>query len=63
MPMILTPLNEGEPIAIDKAVTFFGRHPDCDLVVPDPHASRKQLAIDVDEVNARKAAGIASQIG
>ena len=44
--MILTPLDEGEPIAIDKAVTFFGRHPDCDVVLTRSRkVSRKHCCI------------------
>ncbi|MEM7168004.1 MAG: sigma 54-interacting transcriptional regulator [Planctomycetota bacterium] len=36
------------PIPLQSGRTLVGRHPDCDLVVPDPHASRQQLAIEVE---------------
>lgn len=46
MPMMLTPLGDGEPVAIDKAVTFFGRHPDCDVVLTHSRkVSRKHCCI------------------
>ena len=46
MPMMLTPLGDGEPVAIDKAVTFFGRHPDCDVVLTSSRkVSRKHCCI------------------
>ncbi len=34
----LIPLEGGSPIAVDKPIIFFGRHPDCDVV---PTHSRK----------------------
>lgn len=46
MPMMLTPLGDGEPVAINKAVTFFGRHPDCDVVLTHSRkVSRKHCCI------------------
>ena len=33
MPVLLVPTESGEPIVIDKAVVFVGRHPDCDVVL------------------------------
>ena len=46
MPMMLKPLGDGEPVAIDKAVTFFGRHPDCDVVLTHSRkVSRKHCCI------------------
>jgi predicted component of type VI protein secretion system len=46
MPVILTPLDEGEPIALDKAIIFFGRHPDCDVVLTRSRkVSRKHCCI------------------
>jgi pSer/pThr/pTyr-binding forkhead associated (FHA) protein len=44
--MMLTPLGDGEPVVIDKAVTFFGRHPDCDVVLTGSRkVSRKHACI------------------
>ena len=46
MPVILTPLDEGEPVALDKAIIFFGRHPDCDVVLTRSRkVSRKHCCI------------------
>lgn len=46
MPMFLVPLDGGDPIALDKAVTFVGRHPDCDIVLNDSRkVSRKHCCI------------------
>jgi predicted component of type VI protein secretion system len=46
MPMFLVPLDGGESIALDKAVTFIGRHPDCDVVLKDSRkVSRKHCCI------------------
>lgn len=46
MPMFLVPLEGGDPIALDKAVTFVGRHPDCDIVLNDSRkVSRKHCCI------------------
>lgn len=46
MPMMLKPLGDGESITIDKAVTFFGRHPDCDVVLTHSRkVSRKHCCI------------------
>ncbi len=38
MPMVLKPLDGGRPIPLDKAILFFGRGPDCDVVL---NTSRK----------------------
>ncbi|MCA8999411.1 MAG: FHA domain-containing protein [Planctomycetaceae bacterium] len=38
MPMVLKPLDGGRPIPLDKAIVFFGRGPDCDVVL---NTSRK----------------------
>lgn len=46
MPMYLVPVEAGEPIVLDKAITFVGRHPDCDLVLTDSRkVSRKHCCI------------------
>lgn len=46
MPMYLVPVDEGEPILLDKAITFVGRHPDCDLVLTHSRkVSRKHCCI------------------
>jgi predicted component of type VI protein secretion system len=46
MPVILTPLDDGEPVALDKAIVFFGRHPDCDVVLTNSRkVSRKHCCI------------------
>jgi predicted component of type VI protein secretion system len=46
MPMFLVPLEGGDPISLDKAVTFIGRHPDCDVVLNDSRkVSRKHCCI------------------
>lgn len=46
MPMYLVPVDEGEPIVLDKAITFVGRHPDCDLVLTNSRkVSRKHCCI------------------
>lgn len=46
MPAILTPLDEGEPVSLDKAIVFFGRHPDCDVVLTQSRkVSRKHCCI------------------
>lgn len=46
MPMMLTPLENGEPILLDKAIMLFGRHPDCDVVLTSSRkVSRKHCCI------------------
>jgi pSer/pThr/pTyr-binding forkhead associated (FHA) protein len=46
MPMLLIPLNGGDPIALDKAITLLGRHPDCDAVlVSSRKVSRKHCLV------------------
>lgn len=46
MTMILIPVEDGEPILLDKAITFFGRHPDCDVVLINSRkVSRKHCCI------------------
>ncbi len=46
MPMYLVPLEGGDSIPLDKAVTFIGRHPDCDVVLNDSRkVSRKHCCI------------------
>lgn len=46
MPMFLVPLEEGDPVPLDKAVTFIGRHPDCDIVLTNSRkVSRKHCCI------------------
>ncbi|MGE3165282.1 MAG: sigma 54-interacting transcriptional regulator [Planctomycetota bacterium] len=38
------------PVRLQCGVSLVvGRHPDCDLVLPDPHTSRRQLTIELDE--------------
>lgn len=38
MALVLVPLQQGRLVTIDKAVLFFGRHPDCDVIL---NGSRK----------------------
>lgn len=46
MPMFLVPLEEGEIIPLDKAIVFIGRHPDCDVMLPNSRkVSRKHCCI------------------
>ncbi len=46
MPMQLTPLENGEPVVLDKAIMLFGRHPDCDVVLTSSRkVSRKHCCI------------------
>lgn len=46
MPMLLIPLNGGDPIALEKAITLLGRHPDCDAVlVSSRKVSRKHCVL------------------
>lgn len=46
MQMMLKPLDNGDPIALDKAILLFGRHPDCDVVLTfSRKVSRKHCCI------------------
>ncbi len=46
MPVILVPLDEGQEVPLEKAVMFFGRHPDCDVVLTNSRkVSRKHCCI------------------
>ena len=46
MPIFLIPLDGGDDVALDKAVTFVGRHPDCDIVLTNSRkVSRKHCCI------------------
>jgi pSer/pThr/pTyr-binding forkhead associated (FHA) protein len=46
MSLFLEPVSEGQKIPIDKAVVFFGRHPDCDVVLTRSRkVSRKHCCI------------------
>jgi pSer/pThr/pTyr-binding forkhead associated (FHA) protein len=33
MALYLMPVEDGRPVMLDKAVVFFGRHPECDVVL------------------------------
>ncbi len=46
MGLFLKPVKKGQKIPIDKAVVFFGRHPDCDVVLTRSRkVSRKHCCI------------------
>jgi pSer/pThr/pTyr-binding forkhead associated (FHA) protein len=46
MPMLLIPVNGGDPIVLEKAITLLGRHPDCDAVlVSSRKVSRKHCVL------------------
>ncbi|MCA9056535.1 MAG: FHA domain-containing protein [Planctomycetaceae bacterium] len=46
MPIFLIPLDGGDDVPLDKAVTFVGRHPDCDIVLTNSRkVSRKHCCI------------------
>lgn len=46
MPMVLVPLDGGRPIPIDKAIMFFGRSPECDIVLDGSRkVSRKHCCV------------------
>ena len=46
MPLWLEPKAGGPPVPLDKAVLFFGRHPDCDVRLGDsPKVSRRHCCI------------------
>ncbi len=50
MPMFLVPISGGtesdEPIPLDKAILFVGRHPDCDVVLNNSRkVSRKHCCV------------------
>ena len=42
----LEPLGDGKPVPLDKPVLFFGRHPDCDIRLPEStNISRRHCCI------------------
>jgi pSer/pThr/pTyr-binding forkhead associated (FHA) protein len=44
--MLLIPVNGGDPIVLEKAITLLGRHPDCDAVlVSSRKISRKHCVL------------------
>jgi pSer/pThr/pTyr-binding forkhead associated (FHA) protein len=44
--MVLTPMNGGEQIVLDKAILLFGRQPDCDVVLAGSRkVSRKHCCV------------------
>lgn len=44
--MVLVPIDGGRPIALDKAIMFFGRGSECDIVLGDSRkVSRKHCCI------------------
>lgn len=46
MLMRLEPAAGGSPVLLDKAIIFFGRHPDCDVrLVGSPKVSRRHCCI------------------
>lgn len=46
MTMALVPLNGGRPVPIDKAIVFFGRGADCDVVLTNSRkVSRKHCCV------------------
>ncbi len=46
MALRLEPKVDGPPIPLDKAVLFFGRHPECDVrLVASPKVSRRHCCI------------------
>lgn len=46
MPTVLVPLAAGKPIPVSKAVIFFGRHPECDVVITNSRkVSRKHCCL------------------
>lgn len=46
MPMFLLPLDGGDAVPLDKAVTLVGRHPDCDIILNNSRkVSRKHCCI------------------
>ncbi len=48
MPMLLIPVNGGDPIVLEKAITLLGRHPDCDAVlVTSRKISRKHCVLEL----------------
>lgn len=53
MPLRLEPKSDGPTIPLDKAVLFFGRHPDCDVrLMGSPKVSRRHCCIA--QVNDRR---------
>ena len=52
MPYRLEPTNGGKPVPLDKPVLLMGRHPDCDVRLPDTQkVSRRHCCIA--QVNTR----------
>ena len=51
MPMILVSLDDGAPIVLNKAVMFFGRSNECDIILKDSRkVSRKHCCVaQIDE--------------
>jgi hypothetical protein len=46
MPMILSPVDDGDAIVIDKAVIMIGRHPTCDVILSNSRkVSRKHCCV------------------
>jgi pSer/pThr/pTyr-binding forkhead associated (FHA) protein len=46
MLLSLEPTAGGPPVPLDKAVLFFGRHPDCDVrLMASPKVSRRHCCI------------------
>ena len=46
MPVYLVPVDGGDAIKLDKAILFFGRHADCDVVVSNSRkVSRKHCCV------------------
>lgn len=46
MRWVLTPLGDGEPVVLDKAILLFGRHTDCDVVLSRSRkVSRKHCCV------------------
>ncbi|MFQ5655238.1 MAG: sigma 54-interacting transcriptional regulator, partial [Planctomycetota bacterium] len=46
--LVECPGAEERRVSLGTKRTTVGRHPDCDLVITDPHASRRQLVLEQD---------------